>query len=98
MNKTPVGNRRKYQTPQILNLSNSSAAGDGSGPLGICSSGSYPWETCTGGDVFTGKPCTTGMLFSLGGRDCASGGTPTGDACKITGSKATNTCTSGTWV
>jgi hypothetical protein len=90
--------RRKYVPPQVLDLSN--LAVDGTRPLGTCTTGKYPWNSCNYGDLLTGVTgCYAGDMYGVApGSNCTGGNTPTGNACLATGSSATNTCSSGTFV
>lgn len=90
---------RKYVSPSVRNLSDLSVSGNGGGPLGVCTPGSFPWNGCSQGSAF-GIPsnCGGGSNPSTG-NNCQSGTNPdTGTTqCYPSGSHAGNTCDRGNY-
>ncbi len=73
---------RKYKKPVSYDLTTLNAEG---GTLGICTTGYYPYSSCSQG-------------FSWGSGSCNPGTSPeTGTQCFPFGSSANNTCSTGAY-
>jgi hypothetical protein len=91
-----MNQKRIYVPPQSVDLSDFSARGGGVGPMGVCESGTFPWNGCNEGANFGPNQCTSGGKATIG-NNCNVGPTPnTGTTqCAFTGSNASNTCHTG---
>ena len=76
--------RRTYVPPQTRNLSDLAVSGGGPGPLGICTTGSFPWNGCSQGSAFgLGNNCQTGTTPDTGTTQCYPTGSVAGNNCSV---------------
>ncbi len=89
--------KRMYKRPLSRNLSDLVASGGGVGPLGVCTTGSFPWNGCSQGSAFGNPGNCNGGSSPTTGNNCQVGTNPnTGTTqCYPSGSVAGNTCTTG---